>query len=1250
MAYGKNLFGGVAVKRRITSNYVGTTPTGTNNFSNNFVNAARSGTKNEYLHVQHAICQDGIDSVVGVKVNDFDYNDADQRFSHSIRTYRGGGTADPIASANGIPSTNTFTGTAYASSTFKLDRDDPQYNGEPQMGFLVKGRRVRAVTLSAGVYSLSGTYSYSNNPALCLLDYLLNTTFGRGLSVSEVDLESFYNSAVVCGTTVSTGRAVSGVINGGVGTRNLPLYECNITLSSTNTIRDNIESLMNTMALAELTWSSQGKYKLLVEYPTSTVEQDALVDADHYFTDDDIIRDEISIAWPSAEERLNQVTLSFSNEHEDFKSDSVTWPKSFSTAHNTYLAEDNNQPFTASVSIDGTTDPYHALATAEQLVREARASMTINLTVTKRGLSIEPGDFINITSTTSNISDEVFRVESIQINADFTVGLTCSSFSYEMLAWNVNDDIAYSTRPTFDFTVEPVTSLVYTAGRPDSDHTAIAELTWTAPTDGSFKAIVYYTDGAGDLKRLGETSSDNFLIHPNTNWTDGQSVTFTVKAQTPLGRLSTGVAVTNTVVRTPPAPTSFSVAETLYQTNKASGVKARATISFSEPSGGVEPKDYRVEYYRDEDGSTYELLGYTVGQEYIFDDVRAGNYHFRVTPISWFDHEGTTLIGTKLILGLSAIPSDPTGFVSKVTDSGILLTWDTPSDLDVVSGGTTEIRYVRNDIVTPKWEIAQTIVSNISGSTTTATLPIAAGYYLIKHVDSSGNACAEPAQILNSFVGPDYNAITTVTEDPTFAGTKTDCTVYPLELVTNGTFDTDASSWTLFGAPTISIVSGAVRVAYLATANPRITQSVSGLVVGRDYTVTVDLVGTTGTARVDLDHNGVDGAGNVISSTTSATSGSYTFTAVTDNATVQLFLLGTTGYADFDNVSIKEVVDATLELDALTDGPELVTNGTFDTDTTGWGATTATLSVSSARLRITTTGASWGSAWQQITGLDASKSYRISLNGYVGTGDVRYLIGDTANSGTVVSSTQSAVDISPSFIVTGRTDFYITVLAYGASGVYADFDNISVVEVDGAANTTMTYLFDNSIDLGSVENIRLVPSLTAVITDGVTVVADYDPVSAVTRFAGPIVDASVSFEVRTTDDDPAGSPTWSDWETFTVGNYRHRAFEFRLTGVVSSATYTIEISELSLTADKADVTKRGTSTSSAGADTTITFASAFYGGIGGTDLPYVGFSAIGGSAGDSIDIVSITKSAFVYSVYNSGARVVRNISWQAIGQ
>ena len=101
---------------------------------------------------------------------------------------------------------------------------------------------------------------------------------------------------------------------------------------------------------------------------------------------------------------------------------------------------------------------------------------------------------------------------------------------------------------------------------------------------------------------------------------------------------------------------------------------------------------------------------------------------------------------------------------------------------------------------------------------------------------------------------------------------------------------------------------------------------------------------------------------------------------------------------------------------------------------------------------------------------------------------------------------------------------------------------------------------------------------------------------------------------------------------------------------MASDTYTVEISELSLTADKVDIAKRGTSTSSASVDTTVTFTTSFYGGIGGADVPYVGCNTVGGSSSDIVNITSITKDGFTYSVYNSGSRVARSITWQAVGQ
>ena len=594
VAYGKNILGGIEVKHLVSSSYTAATNNSQKLFQEGFANTSRGGSKNEYLNVQYAICHDGIEGVQWVKVNDQDYNSNAEKFKHIIRTHRDGGTADAISSANGIPSTNTFTDTAFAAATFQLDRDDYNYNGIPSMEFLVKGRKVRWISKSGNNYTLNSNYIYSNNPALCLLDYLTNDKFGRGLPATGIDLESFYNAAKICDTIVATTRTVSGQVNGQKSvttvadlgsrptnleehtyenqlwyttssseywywdktawvlttlnsTRPIPLYECNITLDTSDTIRDNIERIMNTMGLAELTWSSEGKYKLLLEYPETLSELEALVDPDHHFTENDIIRDSGDISWPSATDRLNQVTVNFLNEHEDFKEDTVTWPPAFSSVHDTYLSEDNYQPFRADVQADGVTDPYHALAMAEQMVRNSRSIFTVNLTVSKKGLNIEPGDFIKITSELMSISDEVFRVQNIEVRNDLTVNLTCYKFDHEALAWNVNDNVAYATPPVFDFSVEAPTGAVFTYDSSDNLGTAAGNLSWVAADDiAALEYLVEISHNSGaSYQTLGVTRTTSIDISGLKTGT----YSFSVRSRTPLGTVSPRLELNNKTIQ-----------------------------------------------------------------------------------------------------------------------------------------------------------------------------------------------------------------------------------------------------------------------------------------------------------------------------------------------------------------------------------------------------------------------------------------------------------------------------------------------------------------------------------------------------------------------------------------------------------------------------------------------------------------------------------------------------------------------------
>ena len=99
--------------------------------------------------------------------------------------------------------------------------------------------------------------------------------------------------------------------------------------------------------------------------------------------------------------------------------------------------------------------------------------------------------------------------------------------------------------------------------------------------------------------------------------------------------------------------------------------------------------------------------------------------------------------------------------------------------------------------------------------------------------------------------------------------------------------------------------------------------------------------------------------------------------------------VGATIIADYLSISNHNLntIGATLGLqhsDGATTGADLVTNGGFDSDTTGWTAEASTLaSVASGQagncLEVTNSGAASGSAYEDIAGLTIGETYKISI-------------------------------------------------------------------------------------------------------------------------------------------------------------------------------------------------------------------------------------------------------------------------------
>jgi len=467
-------------------------------------------TKREFLFVQQVICHEGVNQVYAVDLDDKDWRDPVFAESARIHVYRDGGR-DAMAELNNVVSaTATFPETTYASMVFRLNRDEPQYSGVPNVTFYVEGMKVRGVDVGGNLTAAA----YTNNPAYCLLDYLTHDRYGLGLDPAKIDLHSFRKAAEICDEVVKPTAPTFGKFwlekdreEAGPGTKPVKRYECNLVVDTADTVRDNIDSILNTMDDAELIWS-EGTYKLRLSHPSlwdaavtygvgdivqhtaagqvdlyraltgsTNVAPDTSVGVDWetgpddenlvvaYVTDDDILLEsEISQSWPSAENRLNHCTVRYSDESLDFDENTVSWPPKYQgpgSVYETYLADDNGLLLETEFFGNGVTTKYHAQAMAESRVRLSRNNLVYKLVLSRKFVVLEPGDLIKVTSTLLQIGGELLRILEVEVSENGSLEVSAFKFDAAVLAWNADDDEVVVGRDVYSSRIRQATNLVF---------------------------------------------------------------------------------------------------------------------------------------------------------------------------------------------------------------------------------------------------------------------------------------------------------------------------------------------------------------------------------------------------------------------------------------------------------------------------------------------------------------------------------------------------------------------------------------------------------------------------------------------------------------------------------------------------------------------------------------------------------------------------------------------------------------------
>ena len=267
-------------------------------------------------------------------------------------------------------------------------------------------------------------------------------------------------------------------------------------------------------------------------------------------------------------------------------------------------------------------------------------------------------------------------------------------------------------------------------------------------------------------------------------------------------------------------------------------------------------------------------------------------------------------------------------------------------------------------------------------------------------------------------------------------------------------------------------------------------------------------------------------------------------------------------------------------------------------------------------------------------------------------------------SGPLLVKAQREDQTSPVFNGTFTDCFYnstldaLTIDLAGKIDDVADFDAIPSLDASGEISPSAEYQFDQTLDLGSSFAIDLKRKFItrayfpdALIDSRVGLVDDWSD------FDGGQADAvNAKLYMRSTNDNPSGSPAYSAWKEFVNGTFKGRAFQFKTELTTSDPGQNILVDVLGFDATfqvrqdfSNGVIASGTSTKS------VTFDKPFFTGtsdLGGINayLPSIGVTVQNLGALERVNISNVSSTGFDIDVlHQNGQNVDRNFTYNAVG-
>lgn len=203
-------------------------------------------------------------------------------------------------------------------------------------------------------------------------------------------------------------------------------------------------------------------------------------------------------------------------------------------------------------------------------------------------------------------------------------------------------------------------------------------------------------------------------------------------------------------------------------------------------------------------------------------------------------------------------------------------------------------------------------------------------------------------------------------------------------------------------------------------------------------------------------------------------------------------------------------------------------------------------------------------------------------------------------------------------------------------------DGDDLVDFGGGTTASGSYSM-GYLDLGSVQTSRISSLIEAYGVDTQNL-WDSDELMDSTELvdAATAITSKAVMWYRSTNDNPAGMPTWSDWQICTLADVNCRAIDFELRLSTSETYHNILVTKAEVTIDMPDRVESGDNLVSGTTDYAVTYAKPFM------VNPAIGISIENMNTGDYYSIVSKTSTGFTIRFFNaSNTRVSRTFDYIA---